>query len=296
MGIKNISYFRQNESTNETIRILDCGYHETIQGHCSAQTMIDHYVLHCIVSGKGIYQIYDRTYHLKANDCFLLMPNVPILYQSDEEDPWVYYWMGFGGIDVLPLMQLCNIGSSCPVLHYEPIGELTSIIAPLVAMSEAAIPDSYIALGQFYLLCSRLMQRNRNIKPLSRKEYYVSQAVSLIQDSYFKNISVKSVSDAIGLDRTYLYRIFKEITGVPVQQYITNLRLKRACHFLSGSGLSYSEIAYFCGYSSEQYFSMVFKNNIGVSPSAYRKTAARREEARAVTAKDIPDGGTVSGI
>ena len=53
MGTKNIVYFNQNKSTNETIRILDYGYHETIQGHYSAQTVIDHYVLHCIVREKG---------------------------------------------------------------------------------------------------------------------------------------------------------------------------------------------------------------------------------------------------
>ena len=29
MRQKNICYFRQNESTNETVHILDCGYHET---------------------------------------------------------------------------------------------------------------------------------------------------------------------------------------------------------------------------------------------------------------------------
>ena len=53
------------------------------------------------------------------------------------------------------------------------------------------------------------MQRNRKIKPLSSKEYYVKQAISLIQDSYYKDISVQEISNTIGLDRTYLYRVFK---------------------------------------------------------------------------------------
>ena len=61
MRQKNICYFRQNESTNETVHILDCGYHETTQGQPSAQTVIDHYVLHCIVKGKGTYQVHNQT-------------------------------------------------------------------------------------------------------------------------------------------------------------------------------------------------------------------------------------------
>ena len=115
------------------------------------------------------------------------------------------------------------------------------------------------------------MQHNKKIKPLSCKEYYVNQVLFLIQDSYYKDISVQDISNTIGLDRTYLYRVFKEISGITIQQYIINLRLKRACHFLTDSNLSYSEIAYYCGYSSEQYFSMAFKKHIGVSPSVYRK-------------------------
>ena len=272
MGTKTICYFSQNQSTNETVRILDYGYHETLPGHYSAQTIIDHYVLHCIVRGKGIYRVNNQTYRLGPNDCFLLIPRVPISYQSDESDPWVYYWVGFDGIDALQLMQLCNITNASPILHYEPMEELTELIRPLAARNTVSISDSYTALGNFYLLCSRLMQHNRNIKPLSRKEYYVSKAISLIQDSYYNNISVQSICDAVGLDRTYLYRIFKEISGIPMQQYITNLRLKRACYFLKNSNLSYSEVAYYCGYLSEQYFAMAFKKNMGMSPSAYRKS------------------------
>lgn len=272
MEIKNISYFRQDISTNESIRILDCGYHETIQGHYSSQAVVDHYVLHCVVSGKGIYQIHGRTYHLDAGDCFLLIPNVPILYQSDVLDPWVYYWIGFEGMDARQLMKLCNMDSSSPTLRFEPVGELVSIIKPLISLNAASISDTYTALGQFYLLCSKLMQRNRKIKPLSSKEYYVKQAISLIQDSYYKDISVQEISNTIGLDRTYLYRVFKEINGITIQQYITSLRLKRACHFLISSSLSFSEIAYYCGYSSEQYFSMAFKKHMGIAPSAYRKS------------------------
>ena len=156
MTVKKISYFRSNPSTKETITILDCGYHETLHGHYSAQKVVDHFVLHIIVSGKGTYQLREQTYHLQKNDCFVLFPHVPICYQSDPQDPWVYYWVGFDGRDALEIMQLCNITYQIPILHYESTIELANIIKPLVDLNTASISDSYFALGQFYSLCSRL--------------------------------------------------------------------------------------------------------------------------------------------
>ena len=246
MEVKNISYFRPNPSTNETIKILDCGYHETLQGHYSAQKVVDHFVLHFIISGKGTYQVHDQTYHLRENDCFLLLPHVPIRYQSDPEDPWVYYWVGFDGADALELMQLCNISYQIPILHYESVEELTGILKPLTVLNTSSISDSYIALGEFYLLCSKLMQYHQNIKSLSRKEYYVNQ---------------------------------KETMGITIQEYITNLKLKRARYFLSNSDFSCADIAFYCGYISEQYFSMAFKKGVGMSPSSYRKQALDEKRA-----------------
>ena len=272
MDIKNISYFNQNPVTNETIKILDCGYHETLHGRSSSQTIIDHYVLHFVVSGKGTYSVHNETFHLQTNDCFLLLPNIPIHYQSDEHAPWIYYWVGFDGVDALQLMQLCNISYQCPISHYEPISELTQLIHPLTILNTPSISDNYIALSQFYTLCALMMKQNSNIKPLSRKKYYVNQAISVIENSYYReDISVQSICDTVGLERTYLYRIFKEITGKTIQKHISELRLKRARYFLANSNLAYSEVAYYCGYASEQYFSMTFKKNCGISPSTYRK-------------------------
>lgn len=271
MGIKNITYFTRNNITNETIRILDFGYHMTTQGKPSAQTVIDHFSLHFIVTGKGTYRVHGQIYNLQANDCFLLLPNTPIRYQSDAEDPWVYYWIGFDGIDALHMMQLCNISHSSPILHYENISELTSLIEPLTTLASSTVSDNYLALSRFYQLCSLMIQHNTSIKLPTRKEDYVNRAVAMIQNSYYKNVSVQDICDFIGLERTHLYRIFKEITGISIHEYITSLKIKRACYFLTNSTLSYSEISYYCGYSSEQYFSIAFKNKLGESPTSYRK-------------------------
>lgn len=124
--------FRYRERKEGDAPLFD-QVHQRIQGHYSSQTVVDHYVLHCIVGGKGIYQIHGRNYHLEAGDCFLLIPNVPILYQSDVLDPWVYYWIGFEGMDARHLMKLSGIDKDSPTLRFEPVEELASILGPLIS-------------------------------------------------------------------------------------------------------------------------------------------------------------------
>ncbi len=71
MRQKNICYFRQNESTNETVHILDCGYHETTQGQPSAQTVIDHYVFTLYCKRKKVPTRFTTRPGISAGDCFL---------------------------------------------------------------------------------------------------------------------------------------------------------------------------------------------------------------------------------
>ncbi len=271
--VKKITYFYYESSAKEPLRILDAGYHETKNGNHSTQRILDHYVLHCVVRGKGIYRIHDQIYHLSQGDCFLLPPSIPILYQSDILDPWVYYWIGMDGIDIDHLMQMCGFEVEKPVIHYDRVEELIDHVKPLVEMEKTSLGDSYKAIGELYQLCSLLVTQKGTESAPSRKEKYVKQAEALIRDSYYKNRSVAEIASQLGLDRTYLYRIFIAVTGKSIQQYITDLRINRARYFLKQTDLSISEVAFYCGYKSEQYFSMAFHKETGFSPTAYRRNS-----------------------
>ncbi len=268
---KEICYFDRSVTVQETLRVTDCGYHETEHGHYSSQKIIDHYVLHCIVSGKGKYQIANSTYELSTGDCFLIPPHTPILYQSDIRAPWVYYWIGFDGANLSHLLELWGLSDSVPVLHYQEVNELENILKPLALSGEMTVSGAYQAIGQFYLLNSLLINNNTKNQSLTSKESYVRKAQNRIRDSYYQDINIRQLAEDIGLDRTYLSRIFKEVTGVSIKEYLDELRMNRAKYLLCHTDMSLSEIAYFCGYSSEPYFSIAFKKKHSLSPSQYRR-------------------------
>ncbi len=70
----------------------------------------------------------------------------------------------------------------------------------------------------------------------------------------------------------YLRKLFKKEIGITPLEYMTRLRMKRACVLLTMQGAeaySISEIAQLCGYDDSLYFSRVFKKNYNVSPSTF---------------------------
>lgn len=75
----------------------------------------------------------------------------------------------------------------------------------------------------------------------------------------------------------YLRKLFKKEVGVTPHRFLTDLRLQTAAESLGSSCAnagSISELARMCGFREPLYFSRVFKNKYGVSPSAYQKNRA----------------------
>ncbi len=71
-----------------------------------------------------------------------------------------------------------------------------------------------------------------------------------------------------GVSADHLRDLFHKRFGVRPVEYRTNLRLARAHELLASSGLNVKEISHQAGYSDPLYFSRVFKQRYGISPSA----------------------------
>lgn len=98
----------------------------------------------------------------------------------------------------------------------------------------------------------------------------VQHVLQYLEEHFHEDIGLEVVSEKVKLSPNYLSAIFKQTTGSSFIDYVTDLRMKKAKEKLSDLNLSVYEIAELIGYNSSQYFSRVFKNNIGMTPSAYR--------------------------
>lgn len=101
---------------------------------------------------------------------------------------------------------------------------------------------------------------------------YVNDAKEYLEAHYFDgNLSLNSVSEAIGISAPYLSGVFNEVMKENFNSYLNSYRVKQAKQFLEETSQSVAEIGYKCGFNSAQSFSRVFKKHTGFTPGQYRE-------------------------
>ncbi|HMP25927.1 MAG TPA: two-component regulator propeller domain-containing protein [Saprospiraceae bacterium] len=83
--------------------------------------------------------------------------------------------------------------------------------------------------------------------------------------------SLNELSAKLYLSRSQVHRKIKAVTGMSTAIFIRTIRLQEAKKLLASTQLSISEIAYEVGFKSPIYFSQMFKETFGESPSDFRK-------------------------
>ena len=83
------------------------------------------------------------------------------------------------------------------------------------------------------------------------------------------DFSVETLCNEVGISRAQLHRKMKAMTGLPVSEFIRNIRLEQAVRLLKEQKINVTQVAYTVGFSNLAHFSTVFRKQFGVSPSEY---------------------------
>lgn len=84
-------------------------------------------------------------------------------------------------------------------------------------------------------------------------------------------LTLPELAKKFGLSESGLSKKIKAFTNMTFKEYLTKTRIEAAKSLLISSEKSITEIAVLCGYNSSNFFGDVFKKNMGMSPSSYKK-------------------------
>lgn len=112
-------------------------------------------------------------------------------------------------------------------------------------------------------------------KKIDRK--FISEFTSIVEGNISnEKFSVEDICREIGVSRVQLYRKVKALLDYNVNDYILTTRMQKAKFLLTSENLSISEVACKVGFSSQAYFSTVFKSKFQLTPSEFRENKKRR--------------------
>ncbi|NHN31786.1 helix-turn-helix transcriptional regulator [Paenibacillus agricola] len=208
---------------------------------------------------------------LKSGDMELLVTEVKGLIRSNQDRGVSYTYLG------ALLAELFNTGNrylterqvSTHVLLTEE--EYAALADPNMSPYESA--DRTQRLFAFY----EKIITETVVKPERKAATVISLITSYIENNYAKDLYLESIADEIGLSSKYISRIFKEITGTSITDYISLIRMSKAKELLMHTDLKVGDIAHQIGIDSRTTFLRIFKKHEGISPIDYRNAHLRKD-------------------
>jgi AraC family transcriptional regulator len=126
------------------------------------------------------------------------------------------------------------------------------------------------------LLMAHLLQANPSVRSATTRtpkhaRHPMRDVVDYIEAHLGTTLRIAQLADVAGLEPHRFRRIFKEATGLPPHQFVTQRRLERAARLLRASGgPPIADIAVDVGFSSQSHLTTAFGRAYGMTPSAYR--------------------------
>ena len=116
---------------------------------------------------------------------------------------------------------------------------------------------------------------NRNHSVPSEIENVIEELDTFIHTHYTEDLNISELAERYHFNHSYLTKVFKKQKGESPLQLINSLRIKDAKKMLLNQALSVREISEMLGFSSQHYFSRIFKSYTGQTPLEYRASNIR---------------------
>jgi len=170
-------------------------------------------------------------------------------------------------------------------IHYRIIEMMAAIrrVATENGIRDNAEPGYYIkrilnctSREEFEQVCAEEV-RQIACRISARKKSNIGKLVEmtnrLINERFSEDLNLEDVSKELHISPQYLSRLYKNETGENFIERLTAVRIENAKKLLKENRYSIKEVCYMSGYSDPNYFSKLFRKNVGVSPTEYQKQA-----------------------
>lgn len=253
--------------------LQEIGSLRAIKPHISSRRNLMSYLFFYIVSGSGILHYDEREYSISAGDCVFINCQTPYFHQSSE-DLWTLKWIHFYGPTIHSIYLKYAERGGQPVFHPNSVTSLDSCWNKLyyLASSSDHIRDMKINESLFSILTLIMEESwNPDARLLSSRQRLLIDVKEYMDTHYTEKITLDKLSEEFRINKYYLERIFREQFGTSVISYLLGIRITHAKQLLRFTDKSVEQIGVECGIYPLYYFSRMFRQAEGASPTEYRR-------------------------
>lgn len=259
---------RWRKANREEPMVLACKIDDPPAGTRYGPVIREIYLLECCESGHGAVIINGKEHPIGPGDCYALLPGDSVIHVTAPEDPRRGIWCAVDGLALGRYLKAAGITSEKPFADKSAFPVFWKWMQQLLSLNDQTgngVPLSQTAC--IYGILGAVLQSSAT--PVGDDP--VEKAIGLMETNYPDNINISDLARDVGLARAYFTTIFTQQTGLPPYQYLTRLRIRKACSLLTEEPQRpIAQVAELVGMDPRN-FSRFFKREMGISPLAYRK-------------------------
>lgn len=266
MGFIEIEFRRQDRDWNMT----------KLQAH-------DYYEIYCLLEGERRFFLEDRLFTLKEN-CFVVVPPFSMHKTEGGRYRRINFYVSpdlLDGAENSFLKDCSRLGAFR--LSEEKNAPLFEVLNQLVKREDLSGLHKKYALpllrSLLYFLQTgegeaegvQCVSATEEASQKNQADGLVLQVVSYLNEHYREKITLDFLAKKFFISKNSLGGRFFKIMQCSVMDYCLTVRLNAAKHLLLSTDKSVTEVGEACGFLSANYFCLIFKRKVGISPLNYRK-------------------------
>lgn len=228
-----------------------------------------------VISGNGNFHVENELIPVKPNDLMIINPHVEHTEKTMTNNPMEYIVFGVDGL-AFSFHDKDSRGKNYS--HYS----YTSSQNQLVDYSRLMLQEFHEKKAGFDIVCRSILQmllvfisRELDLSIISDSTFLISKECALakryIDTNYSQNITLDTLAAITHINKYYLAHSFTSCIGQSPINYLSEKRLQASMELLVSTNHSIAQIASSTGFSSQSYFSQIFKKSVGMTPQQYRK-------------------------
>lgn len=244
--------------------------------------ILHEYQLVYVTEGDGFYEDSTGEYPIKSGSLLIIQPGNWHRYKPDITTGWTENYVGFNGMIAKHILSNSPLTALMPVNYIGNREEFIDTYYKIHGYVKDEKPGfQQVSAGMVMKLLGFLISVEKQLSfAETRIEKIIQKACFLIRENVEKEIDFKQYAECNNIAYSYFRRMFKIYTGLPPAKYQLDLKIIRSKELLLSTDKIMKEICYEVGFESEYYFSRIFKNKIGISPSRFRTAAQNHSEKK----------------